>query len=374
MIETYKPVDTVSKHGDIDSESLAKLMALGYVSGSSNIENEKLKVEPKLRDPKDMVEVIDLFSVGKTYMEESRYEKGIEIFVKVLELDPQNRKAYQIVGDAYFKLTRFDEALKAYETSLKFEPDTMVFNNIGAVYQKKLEYEKAIAAFKQAIQLNPLNQEAFINLGDTLTATAQYSEAEQYYKKASDIAPSKRLAKSSGILYWKNGSYDKSLEYLDNAIAEHPDAETYRVKGIVCQLKNDFPAAIDAYNKSLGLEPDSILTRVNLGKIYLESARYKEATDQFLEILKRKPAFYDIYNNVAWLMSTHQTGSLETAREYAEKAVAGNPQQPEYLKTLASILIKQDKLKRAKTILQKTQKINPDDPEIKSMLEKCSGK
>ena len=100
------------------------------------------------------------------------------------------------------------------------------------------------------------------------------------------------------MLYWKKGEYEKAIQNLDQAVLKYPEPEVYRVKGIVHQLRKEDQQAIEAYKRSLELDPESVLTHVNLGKIYLETARYKEATEEFLEVLKRKPDNYDICNNI----------------------------------------------------------------------------
>ncbi len=68
-----------------------------------------------------------LYYMGEVYHEKEEYEKAIEIFAKAIEYYPEDAKedladAYQNLGCSLWEARRREEALEAWETSLKYNP------------------------------------------------------------------------------------------------------------------------------------------------------------------------------------------------------------------------------------------------------------
>jgi tetratricopeptide (TPR) repeat protein len=60
---------------------------------------------------------------------------------------------------------KLDEALKEYQRVLQLNPKSVrAHNNLGVVFFKKKQYDKAIAEFNIALKLNPYFEESIVNL------------------------------------------------------------------------------------------------------------------------------------------------------------------------------------------------------------------
>ncbi|MFX0072929.1 MAG: tetratricopeptide repeat protein [Candidatus Hermodarchaeota archaeon] len=84
------------------------------------------------------------------------YDKAIECFKKIIELDPENYRAWYNLGIAYFNLEQPKEALKSYNTALKINPDYMYcYYNVGLLYEiVEKDFEKALAYYEKALSYN----------------------------------------------------------------------------------------------------------------------------------------------------------------------------------------------------------------------------
>lgn len=96
--------------------------------------------------------------------------------------------------------------------------------NQGIDYYSQNEIQKSIAAFKQAIAINPKFYEAYYNLAKIQNSYKYYNDAIQTYEKLLEIVPEDfESMYEVGQLLYKRGYLSKSLGYLDRI----PDYSEY---------------------------------------------------------------------------------------------------------------------------------------------------
>ena len=124
-------------------------------------------------------------------------------------------------------------------------------------YEKK-EYGKAIDNYRNVIEKNPLNATAQFNLGNALYRNKKSDEALSAYENAINNA---------------NATADKSVSFYN--------------KGVVLQNDKKLPECIDAYKKSLKLNPDDEDARQNLQKALQQQKQQQQKEKKDKE--KKKP-------------------------------------------------------------------------------------
>jgi tetratricopeptide (TPR) repeat protein len=71
------------------------------------------------------------------------------------------------LGVNYRRLNKFEQAINAYEESLKIDPNgLMPLQNIAVAYQYKGEYTKAISAYQKLAIIDNNNPEVFYGIGN----------------------------------------------------------------------------------------------------------------------------------------------------------------------------------------------------------------
>jgi cytochrome c-type biogenesis protein CcmH/NrfG len=117
---------------------------------------------------------------------------------------------------------------------------------------------RMIAGLESETAKNPLNLEAWIQLGNEYFDTDQHEKAIRAYQKALELNPADaNVWTDLGIMYRRNGNPQKAIECFDKAIATDPKHEPSRLnKGIVLlhDLK-DFDGAIKAWEDLLAVNP-----------------------------------------------------------------------------------------------------------------------
>jgi tetratricopeptide (TPR) repeat protein len=129
------------------------------------------------------------------------------------------------------------------------------------------EYTLAREEYNRAIEINPLYIPAMLRL-------AKLDEVEGKRKDAID-----RLRRIIEI----NGRIAKAYDMLGN------DLWYYAVETQSTKWKSYFREAVDAYNKSLEIQPNKATTYYNLGSLYLKLENATLAIEHFEKYLELKP-------------------------------------------------------------------------------------
>lgn len=110
-------------------------------------------------------------NLGLALGKQSRFDEGIDLFQKSLAINNNNVEAHYNLGKAYQEIGEWDKAFFSYTQVLALNPnDAKTHNNLGVMYAQKGRFTEAIVEFKQALKLNVKNGQIHSNL-----ASAYYS-------------------------------------------------------------------------------------------------------------------------------------------------------------------------------------------------------
>ncbi|MDD5352112.1 MAG: tetratricopeptide repeat protein [Candidatus Omnitrophica bacterium] len=132
-------------------------------------------------------------------------------------------------------------------------------NNLGDVYSRHGELEKAVGEFKKAIEIKPDYADAYHNLAHTYYQMSRYPEAIENLKKAVYLNP--RLWQSYqclGVIYFQEKQYSPARDYFKKAIEINPqEPSLHNNLGIVYILMNDKSKAEEEFEKTLQIDSDN---------------------------------------------------------------------------------------------------------------------
>jgi tetratricopeptide (TPR) repeat protein len=100
--------------------------------------------------------------------------------------------------------------------------------------------------------------------------------------------------------------------------------------GVIYERNGETALAAEEFRKASESLP---LAYVYLGNVSFQTRSFDEAEKYYRLAMDKDPSLGDAYNNLAWLYYTKEE-NLDEAQALAEKAVALNPSQPQYLDTL----------------------------------------
>ncbi|WP_204153833.1 tetratricopeptide repeat protein, partial [Leptolyngbya sp. CCY15150] len=129
------------------------------------------------------------------------------------------------IGSDLHQLREYEEALAAYDQALDIKPDFHeALSNKGVVLDNLGRYEEALAAYDQALDIKPDFHEALSNKGFALINLGRYEEALVACDQALDIKPDFHMALSNkGFALINLGRYEEALVACDQALDIKPD-------------------------------------------------------------------------------------------------------------------------------------------------------
>ena len=96
---------------------------------------------------------------GWTYAMMHRYEEAIEMCHKAIEIDAEFGNPYNDIGSYLIELERWEEAIPWLEKAMvapRYESRHYPYTNLGRVYEHLGDYKKALAAYDDALAIDPL--------------------------------------------------------------------------------------------------------------------------------------------------------------------------------------------------------------------------
>lgn len=125
------------------------------------------------------------------YMEKD-YEGASKEFKRAIGLAPNSSyapDAADYLANSYIKLGETEEAIKSYQTAIRFNPfrDDMHIK-LGNLYYAEERYQEAENSYKEAVRINPIANNHY-SLGQVYLATNRYIEAENQFNEVLRLSP-----------------------------------------------------------------------------------------------------------------------------------------------------------------------------------------
>jgi len=139
--------------------------------------NEKSKEDPQI-----------YYWLGYLYEATEKREKAIQMWKKVLAIDPHHPDALNSLGYTYVEEgINLDEAERLIKKALQFSPKNGAYlDSLGWVYFKKGDYQKAEKYLKEAI-IYTKDPVIYEHLGDLYKKLNDKKKGKKYYEKALEI-------------------------------------------------------------------------------------------------------------------------------------------------------------------------------------------
>ena len=149
--------------------------------------------------------------------------------------------------------------------SAKVSPnDPNVLNNLGDMYTRHKDYQKAIEVLSRAIQLKPNYADAYHNLASSQTALYSQEKNEEYLKQAID-------------------NYYLAIKYNPFLWQSHQNL------GVIYFNIKQYDKAVEQLNKAIEINPSNLNLQYNLGIIYLNSGDTQKAKEILSSVLQKEP-------------------------------------------------------------------------------------
>ena len=254
-------------------------------------------------------------------------------------------------------------ALGAGEAAAQ-EDVTLLRAREGAAALMRGQYDKAIAAFDQALQAKEIADFVEANIysdrGIAKWRLKQTKAAIEDFNKSIELsAESPAVYNNRGNALMDLGQTEEAVKDFDRAIALSPSyGPAYNNRGNAHMTLGQHSAAFQDFRKAVELMPTSAVPFNGRGKAHAELVRYHAAVRDFNRALALNTKYEPAYRNRA---ETYLSlGKYREAAEDMTLALASQPEQPELLLMRGRAYDGDKKYNTALEDLNKAIELKPD--------------
>jgi tetratricopeptide (TPR) repeat protein len=160
-----------------------------------------------------------LYVLGISADKAERKELGDRAIARMAEVGGDSAEVHLLTGKAMLNLEAYGDAEKELTAAAQRDPNLpFVHFNLGMLYEKKGNYDRAKTEFLKDIALEPDVVFNYDELGNVYFLTDNDAEAEKSYRQALKLEP-QMLSPHLGLakLYQRQAQYEKALAELDAA-------------------------------------------------------------------------------------------------------------------------------------------------------------
>ncbi len=131
------------------------------------------------------------------------------------------------------------------------------YNDYGVLLLARGNKTAATEMFRQALNRDDKNVEAWVNLGDSFNGMGYHAEAMSAYARANQLDPARAAVKARiSREYEAIGDTASARRYLEDAVKGNPsDASAHYALGAYLQRMHDYPGAIREFQSFVDLSP-----------------------------------------------------------------------------------------------------------------------
>lgn len=259
-----------------------------------------------------------------------RYKQGeIEEAIKILERAEELIPEYPdtLNNMAYFLQEQDRKKSKTfYEKAITIQPaNGIYYNNLGVLYLKESNTDKAIDTFNKGIRKENILQLLHYNLGGAYLAKNLFEQAEKELKNIPDhshIAPEANYY--LGLIYFRKDKKILAEERFQKAISLKKVSDNLVEAGWILLSLKAYDLAIEKFKNALEVNPDNVSACAGVATCYFNMdnmQRVKEEAEKGIKIDSKSEKPYIIR-----ALAYYHSKEFDKALQDLEKAIKLSPE------------------------------------------------
>ena len=244
---------------------------------------------------------------------------AVEALERCVAIEPGHSSARRLLGIAYGRVGRRDEAVVALRLAVAANPDdNEARHELGSALLRVRAYEEAAEQLRALVDRDPLRAEAWLSLGNALIRAGQAERGREM------LATHHRLVEQV-----------EEIARLGRELEATPrDPESWYRLGRVRMERREWGDAALALDRCAALAPDDPRGYEALGYVYGRLDAYEQALAVYAELMRRRPGVAAYHNGLGVLLLRMR--DVESAISQFSDAIGIDATEPGYYLNLAA--------------------------------------
>lgn len=326
-------------------------------------------------------------AIGMLLKGREAYDKALEFFRAITQLDQHNGEAWGNLGHCYLMTENLQKAYDAYQqalVNLRDAKDPMLWYGIGILYDRYGSYDYAEEAFSQVMQIQPEFEKAneiYFRLGIIYKQQSKYTQslecfkfivssppaplsqddiwfqighvheqqkdfdnAKNAYNRVLDNTPqhAKVLQQLGWLHHQQSNSFEvqeRAIQYLEKSVSsDNGDAQSWYLLGRCYMSQQKYPKAYEAYQQAVYRDGKNPTFWCSIGVLYYQINQYRDALDAYSRAIRLNPYISEVWYDLGTLYEScnNQITDALDAYQRAAELDPGNPHIKARLQLLRS--------------------------------------
>jgi superkiller protein 3 len=254
---------------------------------------------------------------------QSKCNESMEAVNKAFQIDSKNPSAWELKGEVFSQMKRYNESLEAYDKAIEnigsYRQDShlnqteflsYIWTSRSISLWQLMRYNESLEGVDKAVQIDPSgNFDSWAFKGQLLASIGRYNESLQAFDKAAAIGTANNRPElealpwiDEGYVLMDMGRYEEAdllykkiigLNFTDEG-SNRQLADAWRGRGNALASLGKYNESLQAFEKAIELNSEKApYAWTGKGDALLASGRYDEALKAYDRALKLYPEFAD---------------------------------------------------------------------------------
>ena len=291
-VDEYKLALENDPQSEFLNSELAEFYAkTGRVRDAVLEAQEILKRDPNNLEAHKLLGRIYVRSLGDSQSGQSQevLKRALEQIREVVRLEPKNTDNYLLLGRLHILAKELDKAEEAFKAALKNDPASEeALTNLAYLYTEQGNFTRAVQTLESVPEPERTGK-IYAALGFSYEQQKDYNKAVAAYRKAVE-SDSDNLDWQRGLAQnlFSDGQLKDALEqYKALAEADPQDATTLVRIAEIQRRDGQFDAALESLKKAEALVANSLEVPYNMALVYQAQGKFDNATRVYTQLLDR---------------------------------------------------------------------------------------
>jgi tetratricopeptide (TPR) repeat protein len=264
-------------------------------------------------------------------------------------------------GWALFKLEKFDDALKCFDSVLDLDPSNVeAWRRKGDVFAKTNRWGGAIQCYTEAVKHAPRREDIWIAMSETYINHEKFKDASRSLDEVLKINIwSSDAWYLQGIVFSKIDRWGAAIQCLDKSININPfHIKAWKAKGDLLFNTNRYEEAMNCYEKALRIQPENPKLLLSKVRVLKSQGLFDEALEILKYVQKAKKDNPDVLYEIGDILQ--ETGKAYKALKSFDLALEIRPNFIMAFFKKGQTLEKLRRYKEALSCYEEALKLNPN--------------